>query len=163
MKRGRQKVVELPELKEILSGARMKKWTIVFTNGCFDLVHIGHLRYLEEARSLGDMLVVGLNSDDSVRMLKGNTRPIMTQIERAELLGGLACVDYVIVFSELRPDSLLAEVRPDIHVKGGDYRLEDLPEATVVRSYGGKIALLPFTQGFSTSAIINRIRCERNK
>jgi len=134
--------------------------TVVWTNGCFDLVHVGHIRSLTEARKLGDILVVGLNSDSSVRQLKGATRPIMPQQERAELLAALACVDAIVIFDELTPEVSLARLKPDIHCKGADYAPphgKPVPEAKVVESYGGQIRFLPLIPDTSTSRIIERI------
>ena len=134
--------------------------TVVWTNGCFDLVHIGHIRCLRSARELGDVLVVGLNSDTSVRALKGEARPIVPQSERAELLAALEFVDAVIVFHELTPEASLAQLRPDIHCKGADYAPphgKPIPEAKLVQSYGGQIKFLNFVPDTSTSGIIERI------
>ena len=139
---------------------------VVFTNGCFDLLHLGHIRYLEEARTLGDILVIGLNSDSSVRQLKGPLRPLVSQEERAEILGALRAVDYVVIFNELTAENLVAEIKPDIYVKGGDYSAlqntssagKPLPEAEIVQSYGGQVALIPYLPGHSTSELINRIK-----
>lgn len=130
---------------------------VVFTNGCFDLLHVGHTRYLEAARALGDVLVVGLNSDASVRGLKGPGRPVVPEAERAELLGALRCVDYVTLFDEPTPVEVIALLRPDVHTKGGDYRADDLPEAATVRACGGEVAILPFSEGRSTTGLIERI------
>lgn len=130
---------------------------VVFTNGCFDLLHVGHARYLEAARALGDVLVVGLNSDASVRGLKGPGRPVVPEAERAELLGALRCVDYVTLFDEPTPVEVIALLRPDVHTKGGDYRADDLPEAATVRACGGEVAILPFSEGRSTTGLIERI------
>lgn len=130
----------------------------VFTNGCFDLLHVGHLRYLQAARALGDRLVIGLNTDASVQALKGPTRPIVPEDERAELLAGLACVDYVTLFGEQTADAVLAALRPHIYAKGGDYTPDSLPEAPTVRAYGGEIAILPFVDGRSTTDLVAKIR-----
>ncbi len=138
---------------------------IAFTNGCFDLLHVGHARYLEVARSFGDLLVVGMNSDQSVRGLKGEKRPLVPQDERAELLAHLACVDYVTIFDEERPDALIAIVQPAVHVKGGDYTPDTLPEAQTVRKYGGRIEIVPLVEGRSTTNVIARVRelyCDDN-
>lgn len=151
------RIVSRDELAAELAGRRSRGERIVFTNGCFDILHLGHARYLMEARSLGDVLVVGLNSDASVRMLKGPDRPIVPQAERAEMLCHLRWVDYVCVFEEMRPNALIHVVKPHIHVKGGDYRPEDLPEAEVVRQYGGKVVIVPLVEGRSTTNIISRI------
>jgi D-beta-D-heptose 7-phosphate kinase/D-beta-D-heptose 1-phosphate adenosyltransferase len=130
---------------------------IVFTNGCFDLLHVGHTRYLRNARELGDVLIVGLNSDSSVRKIKGEGRPIVPEGERAEVLASLACVDYVVVFEEDRPDSLLKSIRPHIHVKGGDYSIQDIPERKSVESHGGKVVILKKVERHSTRNIIQKI------
>jgi len=130
---------------------------IVFTNGCFDIIHAGHVRYLTAAKNFGDILIVGLNTDESVQRLKGNSRPINTQDDRAEVLLGLKAVDYVILFGEQTAEALIAEIQPDIYVKGGDYTLETLPEAKIVQSYGGRIELINLVAGKSTTNIVERI------
>ncbi|MBI3945559.1 MAG: D-glycero-beta-D-manno-heptose 1-phosphate adenylyltransferase [Armatimonadetes bacterium] len=137
--------------------AREARLRLVFTNGCFDLLHVGHVRYLQAARALGDRLVVGLNDDGSVTRLKGPTRPLVPAAERAEMLAALACVDAVCLFPEDRPDDLIGIVRPDVHVKGGDYRKEDLQEAPLVESLGGEVRIVPLVEGRSTTAIVRRI------
>ncbi|MEB3330392.1 MAG: D-glycero-beta-D-manno-heptose 1-phosphate adenylyltransferase [Candidatus Sericytochromatia bacterium] len=130
----------------------------VFTNGCFDLLHVGHVRYLQAARACGERLVVGLNSDASVAGLKGPARPLVAEDERAEVLAALGCVDFVTVFSEATAESLLALLRPHVYAKGGDYTPDSLPEAPVVRAYGGEIAIIPFVPGRSTTNLVARIR-----
>ncbi len=130
---------------------------IVFTNGCFDIIHAGHVRYLTTAKNFGDVLIVGLNSDSSVRQLKGASRPINNQADRAEVLLALKPVDYVIIFDELTAENLIAQVKPDIYVKGGDYTLETLPEAKIVQSYGGRVEFVNLVAGKSTSNIIKKI------
>ena len=130
----------------------------VFTNGCFDLLHAGHAACLHEARLLGGGLLVGLNSDASVRRLKGGARPFVPYAERALLIAALECVDAVLSFDEDTPCALLALLRPQVHVKGGDYTAELLPEYALVRSWGGEVRILPFTDGCSTSALAERIR-----
>lgn len=130
---------------------------IVFTNGCFDIIHVGHVRYLTEAKSFGDILIVGLNTDESVRRLKGNSRPINNQNARAEVLLGLKAVDHVILFGEETAEALIAEIKPDIYVKGGDYTLETLPEAKIVQSYGGRVELVNLVAGHSTTNIVEKI------
>ena len=129
----------------------------MFTNGCFDIIHAGHVRYLAEARKLGGSLIVGLNSDRSVRELKGPTRPVNHQDDRAEVLAALAAVDYVVIFDERTAESLISEVKPDIYVKGGDYCIEDIPEAKIVAANGGKTVLIPEVVGRSSSNIIKKI------
>ena len=147
------KVVSLDQLLPNLQAARERGQQVVFTNGCFDLLHVGHLRTLEWARAQGDLLVVGLNSDVSVRRLKGERRPITGQQDRAELLAGFSCVDYVVIFAEETPLALLERIRPEVHVKGGDYRPEDLPESPLVQSYGGKVLVTPLIEGRSTTRL----------
>jgi D-glycero-beta-D-manno-heptose 1-phosphate adenylyltransferase len=151
------KIVTREELSSLGESLRAQGRRIVFTNGCFDLLHVGHLRYLKQARALGDMLVVGINTDAGVRRLKGPARPLVPEEERAELLAGLECVDYVTLFDEPLPSEAIAALRPDVHVKGGDYSMEDLPEAAVVRSYGGAIVLMPLIPGRSTTDLVRRI------
>jgi len=129
---------------------------IVFTNGCFDILHAGHVDLLQTARDLGDFLVVGLNSDASVRRLKGESRPIHPQNARAQVLSALKCVDAVVLFEEDTPVETIAVLRPDIHVKGGDYRPDDLPEARVVRENGGEIVIIPLVEGFSTTLALEK-------
>lgn len=130
---------------------------IVFTNGCFDIIHAGHVRYLTAAKNFGDVLIVGLNSDNSVRKLKGALRPINNQADRAEVLLALKSVDYVIIFDELTAENLIAQVKPDIYVKGGDYTLDTLPEAKIVQNYGGRVEFVKLVAGKSTSNIIKKI------
>lgn len=144
-------------------GERCRRWReagekIVFTNGCFDILHIGHARYLAQARALGDRLVVGLNSDSSTRRLKGPERPIVPEHERAEMLAGLRVVDAVSIFDEPTPDDLIRAVRPHIHTKGGDYRPEDLPEAGTVREVGGVVCVLGLVEDRSTTRLVEIIR-----
>jgi len=130
---------------------------VIFTNGIFDILHVGHVDYLEEARSLGDVLFVGVNSDASTRQLKGPLRPIIPQEERARLVAALACVDYVLIFEEPTACAVVEALRPDVYVKGGDYTLQQLPEAPVVQRYGGEVRILPYREGRSTSQIIRII------
>lgn len=131
---------------------------VVFTNGCFDLLHPGHVSYLRAARSLGDALVVGLNSDTSVKKLKGPSRPIVPERDRAAVLLALESVDAVVVFAEDTPMRLLRELRPNVYAKGGDYRVEDLPEAEVAVEIGAEVNILPFESGYSTTALIEKIK-----
>ena len=133
---------------------------IVFTNGCFDLLHAGHVRYLAKARSFGDCLVLGLNTDESVRLLKGPSRPINREEDRAEVVGALESVDYVVLFGERTAESLITEVKPDVYVKGGDYTLETLPEAEIVGSYGGRVEFVAMVEGRSTTNVIAKIQQE---
>ena len=130
---------------------------VVFTNGCFDILHTGHVRYLAAARALGDVLILGLNSDASVRRLKGETRPVNSEADRAEVVGALASVDYVVIFGEDTAEDLIAKVQPAVYAKGGDYTLETLPEARIVESYGGEVAFIPLVEGKSTTGMIARM------
>lgn len=131
---------------------------IVFTNGCFDILHAGHVRYLAQARALGDCLILGLNTDASVRRLKGDQRPINSELDRAEIVGGLRSVDYVVLFGEPTAEDLVSRVRPDVYVKGGDYTPETLPEAKIVSEYGGQIKFIPMVEGRSTTNVIEKIK-----
>lgn len=153
-----ERIVERADLRDLGDRLRAEGKRIVFTNGCFDLLHVGHLRYLQQARALGDVLVVGVNTDVGVRRLKGPSRPLVTERERAELLAGLRCVDYVTLFDEPLPCETIAALRPHFHVKGGDYRVEDLPEAAVVQSYGGEVVLMPLVPDRSTSNLVARMK-----
>ena len=153
------KIVELEELSNRCEKLRSAGKKIVATNGCFDLLHVGHVRYLQAARSLGDLLVVGLNGDRSVRDLKGAGRPITAQSDRAEILAALACVDLVTIFSEIRATKFLAAVRPAVYVKGGDYTSETLDEEerAILKEIEAAIRLIPFETGYSTSGLIEQI------
>lgn len=150
-------LLELRELTKIADKLKKEGKKIVFTNGCFDILHIGHVKYLEDAKSLGDILIVGVNNDESVRILKGNSRPIVPDLERAEILAALKCVDYVVIFNELNPENLIAQLKPAIHVKGGDYVIDQIPESKLVESFGGKTIILNEVKGKSTSNIIQKI------
>ena len=130
---------------------------IVFTNGCFDILHAGHVRYLTAAKTFGDVLIVGLNSDESVRRLKGSSRPINSQLDRAEVLLGLKAVDHVIIFGEQTAEDLIARVKPTVYVKGGDYTLETLPEAKIVQQFGGRVEFINLVAGHSTTNIVEKI------
>lgn len=136
---------------------------IVFTNGCFDILHAGHVRYLQRARCFGDCLIIGLNSDQSVRKLKGEDRPINGEQDRAEVLGALRAVDYVVLFSDTTAECLIKEVRPDVYVKGGDYTLDTLPEAKLVAQYGGRTEFVPLVEGRSSTNIMNKIKKQQTK
>lgn len=149
------KVISRTELSKVLSKLKGKK--IVFTNGVFDILHIGHLHYLKKARSLGDVLIVGLNSDRSVKKIKGTSRPIIPEKERAEILASLEPVDYVVIFNETTPNKLIEEIKPDVHAKGGDYRNKPLAEEKIVKDLGGKIVFVDQVKGKSTSKIIKKI------
>ena len=154
------KIYTRKELATILQHLKSKNKVVVTTNGCFDVLHLGHLRYLQAARKLGDCLVVAINSDTSVRQLKGQNRPLVPEDERAEMLAGLTCVDYVVIFPELTPVKLLSKLKPNIHVKGGDYTLEQLIERDTVEANGGKVIVGLNVPGKSTTDLIEVI-CER--
>lgn len=149
-------VVSLEELLELL-GTRRDREKVVFTNGCFDILHAGHVDYLEKARKLGDLLVVGMNSDSSVRRIKGKGRPILPQSMRAKLLSALKPVDYVVIFDEDTPLNLIKSIRPHVLVKGGDWEIHRIVGREFVESYGGEVVTIPFTYEISTSSIIERI------
>ena len=136
---------------------RRQSKKIVFTNGCFDILHVGHVRYLTTAKNFGDVLIVGLNTDESVKILKGENRPINNEKDRAEVLLGLKAVDYVVLFGERTAENLVSEIRPDVYVKGADYTVDKIPEAQIVQSYGGKIELVKFVDGHSTTNIIKKL------
>lgn len=152
-----RKILSREELVQVVQQHRQAGKRIVFTNGCFDLLHVGHMRYLQQARALGDLLVLGVNDDVSVRRLKGDKRPLIPHTERASVLAALACVDYVTIFSEDTPLELIERVRPDVLVKGGDYTPETVVGRDEVEAYGGEVALVPFVEGFSTTDIIDSV------
>lgn len=162
------KVARLDELLARRAGWRAAGQALVFTNGIFDLLHLGHVRCLQDAKALGSVLVVGLNSDASARRLKGTGRPLVPQGERAELLAALSCVDAVVIFAEDTAEGLVAALRPEVYVKGGDYAAgpgaggdpagRPLPEAAIVAGYGGRVVLLPYLAGHSTTELVAKIR-----
>lgn len=151
-------ILSLTELKAERQRLRSAGKIVVLTNGCFDLLHPGHVRYLSEARRLGDVLIVALNSDRAIRELKGHARPILDQSERAEVISALACVDYVTVFDDVSPQEMIASILPDVLVKGGDWGLDQIIGRQEVEAAGGKVLSLPFVEGVSTSEIIERIK-----
>lgn len=153
----KKNVLSQEEMEKKIRKLQQEGKKVVFTNGVFDILHIGHLTYLEEAKSMGDVLVVGVNSDSSVKVNKGDKRPINTEIFRAEMLAGLKSVDFTVIFSEKTPERLLDLLKPDIHVKGGDYRKEELPETEIVEKNGGEVEILSFVNNISTTEIINKI------
>ncbi|ACL70399.1 D-glycero-beta-D-manno-heptose 1-phosphate adenylyltransferase [Halothermothrix orenii] len=154
----RNKIQDINSLQTIVQTLKQGGKTLVFTNGCFDLIHVGHIRYLYRARSFGDILIVAVNSDSSVRQLKGENRPIINERERAELLSALEMVDYVFIFDELTCSNVIKEIKPDVYVKGGDYTLETLPEWPVVKELGSRVELVKEVKGKSTTEIINKIK-----
>lgn len=148
------RILERSDLLARVAAARAKGQTIVLANGCFDVLHAGHVRYLSGSRELGDILVVGINSDDQVAKLKGEGRPIMSERERAELVAALEVVDYVTIFSAPTVEELLLDLKPDVHAKGTDYTEDSVPEREVVRSYGGRVAIVGDPKDHSTSELI---------
>jgi len=151
-----EKTITLEEAKRRFNPRFRKENTMVFTNGCFDLLHRGHIYYLSRARELGDLLVVGLNSDASVSKLKGPDRPVNNQEARADMLGALGFVDYIIIFEEETPLDLITALKPDLLVKGGEYKMEEIVGHREVASWGGRVATIPMLEGYSSSSIINR-------
>ena len=155
-----EKILDPDQLAAIADSMRAQNRKLVLTNGCFDLLHTGHVRYLQAARALGDALVVAINGDDSVRALKGEGRPLNTERDRAEVVAALECVDHVVTFPEVRVTSLLEKVRPAIYVKGGDYTPATLhpEEGAALEKIGAEIRILPFERGYSTSSLIEKMK-----
>ena len=153
----RSKILKLSDLVKVLESLREAGKRIVFTNGCFDILHAGHVRYLAAARSKGDVLVLGLNSDVSVKSIKPENRPIVSQDQRAEVLAGLACVDYITIFDEPDPLALIQTIKPDVLIKGADWKETEIIGSDVVKLYGGKVIRIEVVPGISTSRIIQRI------
>jgi D-glycero-beta-D-manno-heptose 1-phosphate adenylyltransferase len=151
------KIKTIEDLRKLVPQLRAAGRKIVFANGCFDLLHAGHIRYLQNARALGDVLILGINSDASVAALKGHGRPLQSQAERAEILASLDCVDYVLLFDEPTVDGILNDLRPDIHAKGTDYTEDSVPERETVRAYGGQVAIAGDPKDHSTKDLINTI------
>ncbi len=154
----KKRTLLLDELLPLIAEHRRRGQTVVFTNGCFDLLHVGHVRYLARARSEGDILVVGLNSDRSVRTLKGPERPVQRQDDRAEILAALRSVDYVVIFDEETPIDLIVAIRPDVLVKGEDWEEAEIVGAAEVKSWGGRVVRASFTAGASTTGLIGRMK-----
>ena len=152
-----KKIVTIEELQVITADLKKLKKIIVFGNGCFDLLHVGHIRYLEGAKQMGDVLIVGLNNDSSVRTLKGPGRPVMPDHERAEILAAFSCVDYVVIFEDLTVENLLLRLQPDVHCKGTDYTTETVPERQAVRAYGGRVAIVGDPKSHSSRDLIRSL------
>jgi rfaE bifunctional protein nucleotidyltransferase chain/domain len=153
-----RKILTIDEAADFVGRTRRARRTVVFTNGVFDILHPGHVRYLQDARREGDALIVGINSDRSTRAIKGPARPITPQDERAELLGALACIDAVVIFDEDDPGQLVARLEPDVLAKGADWPLEAIIGRDLVESRGGRVVRIPLADGYSTSAIIRKIQ-----
>ena len=151
------KVIRRENIIELINTLHNEGKTVVATNGCFDILHVGHVRYLQKTKSFADVLVVLLNSDKSVKSIKGPTRPINNENDRAEILCALSCVDYVVLFDEDSPRNLLDEMKPDVYTKGADYTMETLPEADIMRKNGTRVEFINFVEGKSTTNIINQI------
>lgn len=160
IEKAKNKYKELSELIPLIENLKIQNKKIVFTNGCFDILHIGHLSLLEKAKTFGDILIVGLNSDNSIRKIKGPLRPIIPDHERIQLISALHYPDYVIIFHEDDPCNVISKIKPDIHVKGGDYNPEDfekMPEAKIIKEYGGEIKIIKILEGFSTTNILKSL------
>lgn len=153
--------VKREDLQNLLTKLRKDGKTIVTTNGCFDILHVGHVRYLEETKKYGDVLIVALNSDKSVKSIKGEGRPINNELDRAEVLNALKSVDYVVLFDEDSPANLLAEIKPDVHTKGADYNIDTLPEAKIIIDNGGRLEFIQFVPGKSTTSTIEKINAQK--
>ena len=152
------KVISRNGIESFVKDLRKNGKTVVTTNGCFDILHVGHVRYLQKTKTFADYSIVLLNSDKSVRSIKGPTRPINNERDRAEILCALSCVDYVVLFDEDSPESLIAQIKPDVHTKGADYTVETLPEAKTILENGGRIEFISFVEGKSTTSIIEKMR-----
>jgi rfaE bifunctional protein nucleotidyltransferase chain/domain len=156
------KIISREQAAVKISEAKTAGKTVVFTNGCFDILHVGHVRYLQRAREMGDVLVVGVNTDQSVRRLKGIGRPVNTETDRAEVLAALGCVDYVVLFDEDTPVELIETIKPDVDVKGGDYSIEKMPEAEIMKAFGGRVEIIPYettnTHQYSTTQTIDSMK-----
>ena len=150
-------LINRENIQTLLKDLRAKNQTIVTTNGCFDILHVGHVRYLQKTKSYADKMIVCLNSDKSVRSIKGPSRPINNENDRAEILCALSCVDYVVLFDEDTPMDLLCAIEPDVHAKGADYTIETLPEAKPIMENGGRIEFITFVEGKSTTKVIEKI------
>ncbi len=152
-----EKIESLDNLKNIVQELKKKNKSIVTTNGIFDILHIGHIRYLKQAKKLGDVLIIALNSDSSTKKIKGPKRPLNNEKDRAEALAALECVDYIAIFNEENPIKTLEKIKANIHVKGGDYKMDQIIEKSIVEKNKGKVVLIPEVKGYSTTDLINRI------
>lgn len=153
----RQKIITLEEAVTLTKAAKCQGKKVVLANGCFDLLHVGHIRYLLGAKEEGDILLVAINGDEAVRLLKGSNRPLMPAGERTEIVAAIECVDYVLIFEQTRVDLILATLQPDVHAKGTDYTAETVPERETVRSYGGRVAIVGDPKDHSTSEFLAKI------
>ncbi len=155
-----KKLINSEEAKEIRAKAKKEGKVVVFTNGCFDILHRGHIESLHQAKELGDILIVGLNTDNSIHKFKSKSRPIFNQNDRAEVLNALTSVDYIVLFNEPTPEKLIEQIKPDILVKGSDYKINEIAGREIVQKYGGKVVIIPLLPGYSTTQIINKIKNE---
>jgi len=153
----KSKIICLDELKSITTDLKSEGKVVVATGGCFDILHAGHVQYLEQAKTFGDVLILFMNSDSSVRRLKGAKRPIVSEEERAIVAAGLGCIDYVCLFDENTPEKVISEIKPDIWAKGADYEGKDIPESKIINGYGGRIAYISFVEGCSSTNIVEKI------
>ena len=155
-----KRIVDSAELASVVAQHRLLRRRIVFTNGCFDILHSGHVTCLEQARSLGDILIVGVNTDESIRQLKGDKRPVNTLADRLTVLAALGCVSYVVPFGDLSPRALIRQIRPDVYTKGGDYTRQTLPETPLIEEMGGEVIILPYVSDRSTTQLIEKIQTQ---
>ncbi len=151
-------LLSLDSIISIVKDLKGFQKTVATTNGCFDILHIGHLNYLKQASTFADILIVGINTDRSVSSIKGPLRPVNSELDRAHLVAGLQCVDYAFLFDEYTPDTFLNRIKPDIHIKGGDYSIDNLPEAATAKALGIDVKFIPFTEGHSTTDMIDKIK-----
>jgi D-beta-D-heptose 7-phosphate kinase/D-beta-D-heptose 1-phosphate adenosyltransferase len=154
------KIIVSSNLKRIIQKLKKTGKKVVFTNGCFDILHVGHVNYLQKAKKLGDVLIVALNTDSSIRKLKGKNRPIVSEKDRAKVIAALECVNYVTFFNELTPFKIISNLRPDILIKGADYKNKEIVGSDIVLSYGGKVKTVPLVKGKSTTILIEKIKDE---
>lgn len=152
------KLIDRKNIVELITELRKDGKTVVTTNGCFDILHVGHVRYLQKTKTFADYSIVMLNSDKSVRSIKGPTRPVNNESDRAEILCALECVDFVVLFDEDSPQNLIAEIKPNVHTKGADYTVDTLPEAKTIMENGGRIEFISFVEGKSTTSIIEKMK-----
>lgn len=155
-------LIKREDIQTLLADLKKDGKTVVTTNGCFDILHVGHVRYLQKTKNFADKMIVCLNSDVSVKKIKGPDRPINNENDRAEILCALECVDYVVLFDESSPEGLLCEIKPDVHTKGADYTIETLPEAKSIMANGGRIEFISFVEGKSTTNVIKKIGANSN-
>lgn len=159
----KNKIISRQKIQSLSGQLKIRGKKIVFTNGCFDILHIGHIRLINEAKKMGDILILGLNSDSSIRKNKGSGRPIINQVERSEILASLGSVDYLVIFNEKSVHKLISQIKPDVLVKGGDYQKEGVVGWEIVESYGGKVEIIDCVKDRSTSAIIQKIQNKKQK